>query len=168
MMMRVMKGLAIAAACGAIATPGEAACWSSAAYQAAQVRELETMLMVEALRCRRTDANFLPQYNEFVRTSRPALIRVNDTLRGHFASAVGQSRALDAYDDYVTSVANRYGAGTAGLDCEDMASIARAAAGAQGSHEALAELARAADMQPVIPGGRCDGDLPAISIASRR
>lgn len=167
-MKRMMKGLAIAAACGAVATPAEAACWSHAAYQAAQVRELETMLMVEALRCRRTGANFLPQYNEFVRTSRPALIRVNDTLRSHFASTVGHARALDAYDDYVTSVANRYGAGTEGLDCEDMASIARAAAGAQGSHEALAELARAAEMRPVVHGGRCDRELPPVSIASRR
>lgn len=164
----VMKGLAVAAACGVMATPAEAACWSDAAYQAAQVRELETMLMVEALRCRRTGANFLPEYNHFVQTSRPALIRVNDTLRAHFASQVGPKRALDAYDNYVTTVANRYGAGTAGLDCADMASIARAAAGARGSHDALAELAETAEMRPTIQGGRCGGGLPPVSIASRR
>lgn len=166
-MQRLMKGLAMLAACGALATPANAACWSSAAYRAAQVRELETMLMVEALRCRRSDANFLPEYNAFVAASRPALIRVNDTLRSHFATAVGTARALDAYDDYVTSVANRYGAGTAGLDCRDMASIAAAAAGARGSHEALVALAERAEMQPNLPGGLCTRELSTASFASR-
>ena len=163
----VMKGLAVAAACAVVAVPAEAACWSDAAYRAAQVRELDTMLMVEALRCRRTGANFLPEYNAFVQASRPALVRVNDTLRAHFSDEVGPKRALDAYDNYVTTVANRYGAGTEGLDCADMASIARAAAGPRGSHEALAELAETAEMRPTVPGGRCAGRLPSVSIASR-
>lgn len=167
-MRSIAKGIAVAAACAVLAVPAEAACWSSAAYQAAQVRELETMLMVEALRCRRSEADFLPTYNDFVRTSRPALIKVNDTLRNHFMNEVGAARALDAYDDYVTSVANRYGAGTAGLNCSDMASIARAAAAANGSNEALVELALVADMRPNVPGDRCEADLPAVSIATRR
>jgi hypothetical protein len=163
-----MKGLAVVAACGALATPVNAACWSSAAYRAAQVRELDTMMMVEALRCRRTDANFLPAYNEFVRTSRAALIKANDELRAQFATTVGTARALGAYDDYMTTVANRYGAGTAGIDCGDMASIAAAAAAANGSGEALAALAERADMRPNLPGARCERDLPAPTFAARQ
>lgn len=163
-----MKGLAVMAACAALATPVNAACWSDTAYRAAQVRELDTMMMVEALRCRRTDANFLPAYNDFVRTSRVALVRANDELRAHFATIVGSARALGAYDDYMTTVANRYGAGTAGIDCRDMASIAAAAAAANGSGEALAELAERAEMRPNVPGARCDREGPATTFASRQ
>ncbi len=167
-MRRLMKGLAVMAACGALATPADATCWSGAAYRAAQVRELDTMMMVEALRCRRTDANFLPAYNAFVRVSRTALIKANDELRAHFATVVGSARALGAYDDYMTTVANRYGAGTAGLDCRDMASIAAAAAEANGSHHALAELAERAEMRPNVPGKRCERDDAALSFAARQ
>jgi hypothetical protein len=162
------KGAALFAAAAALATPVEAACWSDAAYRAAQVRELDTMLMVEALRCRRTAPDFVSDYNAFVQHSRPALVRVNDELRQHFAANVGAARALDAYDRYVTTVANRYGAGVSGLGCDDMRNILRAAAGAKGALPALIELAEAADMQPALPGARCTGPAAPLAIASRR
>lgn len=161
------KGFALVAAAATMATPAQGACWSGAAYEAAQVRELDTMLMVEALRCRATPANFVSDYNAFVSGSRAVLVRANDALRAHFAAAGGRARALDAYDGYVTAVANRYGAGSAGLACADMASIARAAAAANGSGQALAELARLADMRPTLPGGRCEVEPSTLSVAQR-
>lgn len=157
------------AASAMLAVPAQAGCWTDAAYHAAQVRELDTMLMVQALRCRKTAANFVAEYNNFVQVSRPALLKANAELRTHFAGEVGERGALNAYDNYMTTVANRYGAGTADLGCEDVASIVRAAAAAGGSADELYRVAAAADMQPAIGGERCAGpvDTP-LTIASRR
>lgn len=162
------KGVVTLLALVALAAPAKAGCWTEAAWTAARVRELDTMLMVEALRCRRTSHNFIETYNKFVTTSRPALVRANTTLRAHFATEVGQARALSAFDDYATRVANRYGAGQEGLGCADLASIAEAAAAAAGSGQPLAELAAIADLQPVLPGARCKAEpLPTLTVATR-
>lgn len=143
----------------AVATPLHAqgtACWSDPSVAAAKVRDLETMLMVSALRCRLKGQDFLPQYNAFVRGSRPVLIEVNERLRRHFAEAVGPAGALDAYDRYVTAIANSYGAGVDGLDCTDMASILGAAQAAGHSLTSLEALAERAQSSPELPGGRCN------------
>ena len=103
------------AAAAIIAAPAEASCWKADQVAAAKVRDLETMLMVSALRCRGEGGTMLARYNDFVVKGRPALIEVNDTLRQHFTESVGAGRSLDAYDSYVTRVANRYGAGAEGL-----------------------------------------------------
>jgi hypothetical protein len=126
----------------------QAACWDSNAIEAAQVHDLETMLMVASLRCRIGGHDFLPSYNAFVRGSRPTLAAMNDRLRTHFGD-------LNSYDRYVTSVANRYGGGTAGLDCGDMASILKEARGAAGSAPVLVKIARQAGIQPNLPGSAC-------------
>lgn len=133
-----------------------AACWSESAVAAAKVRDLETMLMVSALRCRLKGHDFLPAYNAFVRGSRPALINVNDRLRAHFAHSVGPAGALNAYDRYVTAIANSYGAGVEGLDCTDMESILGAAQAAGHSLTSLEALAERAESSPELPGGRCN------------
>lgn len=160
--------LAAAAATVMLAGSANATCWSDVAYKAAQVRELDTMMMVEALRCRKTAANFVHDYNNFVVASRPALLKANADLRSHFSDSVGQKGALNAYDNYMTTVANRYGAGTEGLACEDMASIARAALATNGSADALYQIAVAANMVPSIAGERCGAEpLAPITIAAR-
>lgn len=167
-MFSLAKGLATLLALAVLASPAKASCWSEDAWEAARVRELDTMLMVEALRCRRTTADFLATYNRFVEGSRPALVRANLLLRAHFAETVGPRGALDAYDRYVTAVANRYGAGTAGLACADLASIAAAAAAAAQSGQSLEALADVADLQPAPPGARCSAPpAAAITVAAR-
>jgi hypothetical protein len=162
------KGLTALVAIATGAGSANAACWSDTAYQAAQLRELDTMLMVEALRCRKTNANFVETYNRFVVASRPALLNANAALKGHFAQQVGGRGALSAYDNYMTTVANRYGAGTAGLGCEDMASIVEAALGAGGAADALNGIVEAANMVPAIAGERCTGGSMIATMASRR
>jgi hypothetical protein len=156
-MRKGMKRLAAAVVLAAMGTavPAQAACWSEAAVSAAKVRGLETMLMVAALRCRISGQNFLGDYNQLIRQSRPALTSVNDTLRAHFIESVGTRGGLDAYDRYVTSIANRYGAGATGLNCADMASILSAANAEGGSATGLARLANDAGMEPVLNEGRC-------------
>lgn len=145
---RVIAALAL----GSVSlSSAQAACWSDAAVAAAKVRDLETMLMVSALRCRASDNAMLKQYNRFVVRSRAALTEVNQTLRNQFAGSGG----LNAYDRYVTSVANRYGAGADGLSCDDMTSILSAAEAEGGSLAGLARLANDAGVEPRLAGERC-------------
>jgi hypothetical protein len=158
----INKALAAIAASALLAGSANAACWTDAAYQAAQVRELDTMLMVQALRCRKTSASFLSDYNRFVQGSRPALLQANAELKAHFGG-------LNAYDNYMTTVANRYGAGTGDLDCADTGSIVRAALATKGSPEALFRLAAESGMEPAIDGSRCRAvSKVPLNIASRR
>lgn len=170
-MNRLGKMLAAGAALAMLAVaPAEAACWNAADYSAAQLRELDTMLMVQALRCRNGQDNYLADYNRFVETGRLVLTGANMRLRNHFVAELGARQGPDALDRYITSVANRYGAGTEGLSCADMASIARAAVTAAGSAEALFQLAAAADMAPMVPGERCAGEpmTSGVTVAARR
>jgi hypothetical protein len=129
-----------------------AACWSASEVDAAKVRELETMLMVNALRCRHSGEDFLGSYNHFVREGRVALTRVNETLRGHF---VASGTGLNGYDRYVTALANRHGAGGTGLDCGDFKSILSAARAENGSMNGLVRLANDAQVRAHTPGGQC-------------
>ena len=164
----ISKTVAATAAAALLAGSANAGCWNETAYRAAQVRELDTMLMVEALRCRKTAASFLERYNEFVVASRPALLQANAALKGHFAGEVGERGALNAYDKYMTTVANRYGAGSDGLKCEDMASIVQAALSANGSASTLHQLAESARMVPTVQGARCSTVTSSMSITARR
>lgn len=138
-------------------SPAQAACWSDAAVSAAKIRDLETMLMVSALRCRTADNAMLRQYNGFVARSRPALAAVNQILRAQFAGDGG----LNAYDRFVTAIANRYGAGVEGLGCDDMTSILSAAEAEDGSLEGLARLAAAAGVEPRLSDERCTKTVTA-------
>ncbi len=146
-----------------VSAPAQAGCWSAEAIAAAKVRDMETMLMVSALRCRASGHDFLGRYNNFVRKGRGALTQANDQLRAHFSAEVGTARGLNDYDRYVTSIANRYGAGAEGLSCRDMASITEAAAAEGNSFLALEKLADRADVQPIIHGRRC-----AVTLATKR
>ena len=154
----VLRVAAIAAAIALPATSAQAQCWSEAAVTAAKIRDMETMLMVASLRCRRHSNRMLADYNHFVRQSRAALVRVNEELRLHFAPAGG----LNAYDSYVTAIANRYGAGAEGLTCEDMASILSAANAEGGSFQGLARLASDAGVEPVLGGRRCPMTIATV------
>lgn len=151
-MINCMKhGVAALVLAAVSVTSAQAACWDDAAVSAAKVRDLETMLMVSALRCRAEDNAMLKAYNRFVTQSRPALTAVNQTLRDHFAGSGG----LNAYDRYVTSIANRYGAGAEGLSCDDMSSILSAAQAEGGSLAGLTRLANAAGVAPKLTSERC-------------
>ena len=150
-------GLALAGT--SVATMAQAACWSPQAVEAAAVRDMETMLMVSSLRCRISGVDFLESYNAFVRGSRPALTLANDRLRTHFAPIGG----LNAYDRYVTAIANRYGGGAEGLACSDMQSILSAARAEGNSLSGLVRLAKVAQVEPRLPGDAC----PETVIAAR-
>ena len=144
-----------------VAAPAQASCWKADQVAAAKVRDFETMLMVSALRCRNNGGTMLSRYNKFVVQSRAALTEVNDTLRTHFAESVGAGHSLNAYDSYVTRIANRYGAGAEGLSCNDLSSITDAALSERPSFVALAALADRAGVQPLIDGTLCPNRIAA-------
>ena len=150
---------AMLAAC-ALPTAAQAQCWNEASVTAAKVRDMETMLMVASLRCRAGNPEMLAAYNDFVVQSRAALTQVNDQLRNHFGG-------LNAYDAYVTSVANRYGGGAAGLTCTDMASILSAARAEGGSFAGLTRLAEAAEVEPWKTEDRCPVVMAALTPAGQ-
>lgn len=157
-----MKRLGLKAALTAallIPSQVQAACWTENQVTAARVRDMETMLMVSSLRCRLQGADFIASYNQFVREARPALTEVNEVLRGHFVNAVGADRALNAYDRYVTGIANRHGAGSSGMSCDDLVNLLNEARG-EGNHLArLDRLAIRIGVQPDLQGGRCPWNM---------
>jgi hypothetical protein len=134
--------------------PAKAAgCWESQAVNAAKIRDLQTMLMVGALRCRIGSENLLPVYNHFVNSNRSLLMKSNNDLRGHFSRTGGGERD---YDRFTTSLANGYGAGNKGVsDCAELRDLATEAAMAKGNRDQLVKLAEKYEINPVAPRQQC-------------
>jgi hypothetical protein len=154
------NGLRAAAAALALAgmvaaLPAQAKCWSEAEASAAALREMDSMLMVSALRCRLGSRNFIAEYNRFVQQARPALAAANDLLRARMGVA--------GFDRYATSLANRYGAGADGMNCKEIAAILSDARDERGSANGLVRLAHQTGASTALPGGKC-----APTIADRR
>jgi hypothetical protein len=122
-----------------ISTAGSAAtCWSQADVSAAKVRELQTRLMVSALRCRASGFNILASYNAFVGSAKPAIVAANDQLKAHFAAG-GPVAGQRDYDRYTTTLANAYGAAETGPEsCAEAANMAAEAINAKGDLAAFA------------------------------
>lgn len=149
-------GAAIAAAslCLANAPAHAAGCWARQdTAAAAKVRELQTMLMVGALRCRATGIDILAGYNAFVSAHRQTIAAMNDRLKAHFASS-GPIEGQRRYDRFTTALANGYGAGTTGPEsCAEMAALAKEARSAAGSAELVALAERSVPASD--PAGGC-------------
>lgn len=148
--------------------PAQAACWSPDQIAAAKVRDLDTMLMVASLRCRFTNVAVLESYNAYVTRHRKPLVQVNDILRAHYSFAGDKNAVMNAYDNYVTKVANRYGAGADGLSCNDMQSIVQAMAAEQPQIDALIAVAERAGVRPLLDAAQCEGsfNVPALTTAT--
>jgi hypothetical protein len=87
-----------------IAQPASAACWEPQEYEAARVRDLQTMLMVSALQCRGTIPEMPAAYNRFVNRARGVLQEGEKALLAHF---LREGDKL-AYDRFTTALANKY------------------------------------------------------------
>ncbi len=81
-------------------------CWAEREVAAAQVREMQTMLMVAALRCRAAHIDISSDYNGFITTQKDALEHANLVIKQHFAAAGGEQAD---YDHFATSLANGFG-----------------------------------------------------------
>lgn len=157
------KILALAVCCLTISSTAQAACWTPAEADAATVRELQSRMMVAALRCSNSKHDVLYEYNRFVGSKKPLLRMGNNVLRSHFAKGKNRKQALKAYDRFAVTLANKYGAGTGDLsECETMHNLARTSANSVDDHLALVNIANRYGISPDLPGGRC-----GIVIASR-
>lgn len=139
------------------AMPAEAAmsCWNESETAAARVRDLQSRLMVDALRCRAFGIDILGAYNEFVRANRATLQAANTVILGQFARGFGTS-AQTEYDRFTTALANSYGgAETSGETCAEAASIAAEAVAADGDVQRLVEIEERFGPAPALPGGQC-------------
>jgi hypothetical protein len=152
--VRAAAAAVLALACGS--SQAVAACWAPSAVEAAQVRDFETMLMVATLRCQIKGVDLSGDYNGFVRGKRAVLTAVNDELRAKFAAqGLRGAAALDAYDRFVTSLANSYGSGVGALACEDYRTLMQSAAAAPAQRSALLALAVRTGSDPVRGAERC-------------
>jgi len=161
-----MKRLvALVVAAGLVgAGAADAACWTREEAGAAGVRQLQSMLMVTALRCQAGGQAMLNDYNAFVAANRPVIAAGNDVIRAHFLRAAGLVAGQRGYDAFTTAMANGYGAGEgAPASCAEAAALAREAA--TGSADALLVLVDQLALAPVLPEGRCAAPAPAMAAA---
>jgi len=150
------KMLCTVAAVLSTTSPAYAGCWSAEPASAARVRDLQTFLMVETLRCQAVGFNIATEYNAFVKANRSAIGNANDRLKAFFIGSAGPVYGQTAYDRFTTALANSYGAGRTNADsCEAARGVAVEAALMAGSYEGLTMLADRQGLDPVLPGGRC-------------
>lgn len=141
----------------AAAMPAQAAmaCWNESETAAARVRDLQSRLMVDALRCRALGIDILGAYNEFVRSNRATLQAANAVIMAQFARGFGQAGQSE-YDRFTTALANTYGGdATSGETCAEAASLAAEAVAAGGDIERLVEIGERVGATPALPGGQC-------------
>jgi len=149
-------GLAAAAAL-VVTSPAQAAmsCWNETQTAAAQVRNLQSRLMVASLRCVAMGHDVTPAYNRFVRASRATIQGANGVIMAQFRAGHGGAAQLH-YDRFATMLANAYGADdTTEQVCAETAMIADEAARAAGDARRLVEIADRLGAAPQLPGGRC-------------
>ncbi|RXR31093.1 hypothetical protein [Sphingobium fluviale] len=162
-----MKSMIAMLAAGLALVSGEAQaaanCWSDTAYEAAQLRDMDMMLMVATLRCRMKGTDFSTDYNKFVVDKRPILAAANIEIQTEFAKSVGKAKALGAYDDFMTKIANSYGNGMTGMACQDFAALARTAAEAPAVRASLVTLANEIGSKPPVPIARCSATVAMAS-----
>lgn len=147
------KGLLALSVLGLTSQPAQA-CWNQKSVQAAKIMHLNNMMMVSALRCRKGADNFLSQYNQFIKNNRSLLGGQHSVVKRHFAVKHGQKGAVNALDRFNISLANKYGAGHATMNCKQLKSLAQSMV----SQQTLPQLMATADAKaglPVLPGGQC-------------
>jgi hypothetical protein len=143
----------------ALATMGMAqpaqACWTVSEQDAAKIANLNMMMMVSALRCRKGADDFLGDYNRFVKNNNPVLGAQNAAVRGHFARIDGAKVADRQMDRFVIGLANSYGGGTDSKGCDQLKSVAFELGQKSHSAKSLLSIAEAnIDTYP-LPGGTC-------------
>jgi hypothetical protein len=159
-----MKGLiktgvlgAATAASLCISVPAQAAmgCWNPTQVAAAQVRDLQSRLMVATLRCQAMGMDISAAYNRFIGANRTTIQGANAVLLAQFRNGFG-SQAQTQYDRFATSLANLYGAdATDRAVCAETSALADEAADAAGDVNALVAINGRLGFSSALPGGEC-------------
>ena len=131
------------------------------------MRDLQTYLMVETLRCQMVGYDLSSEYNGFLRANRSALNNNNTRLKSFFISADGPVYGQQAYDRFTTTLANAYGAARTNEEtCASARSVATEAAMMNNSAEGLLMIAERQGLTPNLPGGRC-GEATMAEVRTR-
>ena len=153
--------MGIAAAAAVLTTAGAApaqaamSCWNESEVAAARIRDLQSRLMVDALRCRAYGIDILGAYNEFVRANRATIQAANSVIMAQFNDGFGRAGQTE-YDRFTTALANSYGGdATSGESCAEAASVAAEAVAAGGDIGRLVEIEERFGPPPSLPGGQC-------------
>lgn len=164
------KGLGLLGAAAALTMAGAApaaaamSCWDESQVAAARVRDLQSRLMVDALRCRAYGIDILGAYNEFVRSNRGAIQQANAVILGQFNRSFGRGGQSE-YDRFTTALANGYGGdSTSGESCAEAASVAAEAVAANGDLRRLVEIEERFGPPPPLPGGQCPASFKTASL----
>jgi hypothetical protein len=151
-----IAGLALMASGAARAVP----CWDAPAVAAAQISELETMLLVTSLRCRAAGFDFHESYERFTEVYRSPFRAAQRVLRAHFGADISVD-GRRAYDSYLISVANFYGAGTTdAATCNAFETVNGELGSAAAQPGLLPLIAMEMLPDPQINGPRC----PAVEV----
>jgi hypothetical protein len=161
----VKYGLCVAATVmvmGAVPAHAAMQCWNESEVAAARVRDLQSRLMVDALRCRASGIDILGAYNEFVRSNRATLQAANAVIMAQFSRGFGRD-AQTEYDRFATALANEYGAAqTSGESCAESASLAAEAVAADGDLDRLVQIEERFGPAPEVPGGQCGASFASV------
>lgn len=161
-MIRTGK-LATLCALAATMTAGQAqACWTNAEQDAAKVANLNMMMMVSALRCRKGPDDFLGDYNRFVKNNNPVIGSQNAAVRSHFARINGNGNADAAMDKFIIGIANSYGGGHHRFGCAQLRLLAQDLSVDDHSVGSLLVIAKETVEEFPLSGGNCP-----VNVASR-
>ncbi len=162
MNMRLYKKFAAAsAALGMFAAQPAQACWSDQEAQAASVANLNMMMMVTALRCRKGENNFLAEYNRFVKSNNAALGAQNAIIKARFARQNGVKAAEGAMDQFTIGLANHYGMGHEAMGCRELKDLAADLSSKSRDAVSLINIAELHAGTPDLRGGRCPSRIAA-------
>lgn len=156
-------GASVALMMGTVPAQAAMSCWNESQVDAARVRDLQSRLMVEALRCRAFGIDILGAYNEFVRANRAALQTANAVIMAQFSRGFGPG-AQSEYDRFATALANEYGDdATSEESCAEAAAVAAEAVAANSDLSRLVAIEQRLGPPPSLPGGQCP---PAFASAA--
>jgi hypothetical protein len=157
--LRKTGGVVMTAAIACLASvPAQATmgCWNRTQVAAAQVRDLQSRLMVATLRCQGLGMDITAAYNRFVVANRTTIQGANNVIMAQFRTGVGPD-AQRHYDSFATSLANAYGGdATNPAICAETERMAEEAAGAGGDIDRLVALETRLGVIPALPGGQCE------------
>ena len=143
-------------ALAATMTAGQAqACWSNTEQDAAKVANLNMMMMVSALRCRKGPDDFLSEYNRFVKLNNATIGSQNAVVREHFARVGGFKNAEAAMDKFIIGIANSYGSGHQDLGCMQLKALAQELSNNSHSVDSLLVVADSYIAEFPLAGGKC-------------
>ncbi len=162
MIMKILKTFAaVSAALGILSAQSAQACWSDNEAQAASIANLNMMMMVTALRCRKGDYNFLAEYNHFVKNNNAALGAQNAVIKARFARMNGTQRAEAEMDGFTVGLANHYGTGHTIMGCAELKQLATDLASLSRDMTSLVNIADLHAGMPTLPGGSCSARIAA-------